>query len=293
LVCAHYDSISELSSLEQPGAPAPGADDNATGTAAVLEFARASRGHAYHRNVIYICYSGEEEGLLGSSHFASKMATAGEPLLGVLNMDMLGFKSKSPEDADFVTNRNSVWLAEYARAAVATYVADLYVDVVVDEKMWRSDHAPYWALGYAANLVIEDWPLIYKYANTSKDTIEKVNFGAATTMTRGVVAAAASLASPTSQPATSSLDAVSVYPNPYKAGVHQGRVYFADLPPYSQIDFYNIAGELVWEGGNGAEPLWALELELKAEPIKSSGVYLYVIEAPSGERKIGKLAVIR
>lgn len=293
LVCAHYDSVSELSSLERPDAPAPGADDNATGTAAVLEFARASRNHAYRRDVIYICYSGEEEGLLGSSHFASRMATVGEPLLGVLNMDMLGYKGKFPEDADVVTDRNSVWLAEYARAAVATYVADLYVDVIVDEKMWYSDHAPFWAFGYTANLVIEDWDLIYKYANTSKDTIEKVNFGVATTMTRGVVAAAASLASPTSTPATSSLDAVKVYPNPYKSGKHKGRVYFADLPPYSKINFYNVAGELVYEGANGAEPLWALELELKTETIKSSGVYLYVIEAPSGERKIGKLAVIR
>lgn len=293
LVCAHYDSISELSSLEKPDAPAPGADDNATGTAAVLEFARASRDHAYRRDVIYVCYSGEEEGLLGSSHFASKMATAGEPLLGVLNMDMLGYKSKSPEDADVITDRNSAWLAEYARAAVATYVADLYADVIVDERMVYSDHKPFWNFGYTANLVIEDWPLIYKHGNTSKDTIEKVNFDVATTMTRGVVAAAASLASPTSVPAVSSLDAVKVYPNPYKAGKHKGRVYFADLPPHSKISFYNIAGERVYEGANGAEPLWALELERDPAPIKSSGVYLYVIEVASGERRIGKLAVVR
>ncbi len=295
LVCAHYDSISELSSLEQPDAPAPGADDNATGTAAVLEFARASRNHAYRRDVIYICYSGEEEGLLGSSHFASKMATVGEPLLGVLNMDMLGYADKLPEDADVVTNRRSIWLYEYTRRAVDTYVPNLGVDVTVDDLMRRSDHAPFWAFGYSSILVIEDWPLIYKHGNTSKDTPERLNFDVATTMTRGVVAAAASLASPTSLPAVSSLDAVKVYPNPYKSDKHEGRVYFADLPPYSKINFYNVAGELVYEGANGPEPLWALKLELepKAQTIKSSGVYLYVIEAPSGERKIGKLAVIR
>lgn len=293
LVCAHYDSISELSKLEQPDAPAPGADDNATGTAAVLEFARASRNHAYRSNVIYICYSGEEEGLLGSSHFASKMATAGEPLLGVLNMDMLGYADKLPEDLDLITDRRSAWLAEYARAAVTTYVADLYADVIVNDRMWYSDHKPFWDFGYTANVVIEDWPIIYKYANTSKDTIDKVNFDVATTMTRGVVAAAASLASPTSQPVISSLDAVRVYPNPYKAGIHKGWVYFADLPPYSQIDFYNIAGERVYEGANGVEPLWALEIERDPAPIKASGVYLYVIETTSGERKTGKLAVIR
>jgi photosystem II stability/assembly factor-like uncharacterized protein len=295
LVCAHYDSLSNLSNLERPDAPAPGADDNATGTAAVIEFARASRNHAYRRDVIYICYSGEEEGLLGSSHFVSRMATAGEPLLGVLNMDMLGYADKLPEDLDIFTDRRSAWLAEYARAAATTYVAGLGVDVTVDERMWFSDHKSFWDFGYTATLAIEDWPLVYKHGHTSKDTPDKLNFDIATSMTRGVVAAAASLASPTSVPVISSLDAVKVYPNPYKSGKHEGRVYFADLPPYSKIKFYNVAGELVYEGANGPKPLWALKLELepKTVTIKSSGVYLYVIEAPSGERKIGKLAVIR
>ncbi len=293
LACAHYDSVSELSSLQEPSAPAPGADDNATGTAAVLEFARAGRGHAYRRNVIYVCFSGEEEGLLGSSHFASRMATAGEPLLGVINMDMLGYADKLPEDADVVTDVNGLWLAEYMRAAASSYVPSLGVDVTVDEKMWFSDHKSFWDFGYAANLVIEDWPLVYKHANTSKDTIDNVNFDVGTLMTKGVVATAASLASPTSLPTVSSLDAVKVYPNPYKSGKHHGRVYFANLPANSKIKFYNIAGELVWEGGNGPEPLWALELSSGAGTIKSSGVFLYLIEAPTGEKKFGKLAVIR
>lgn len=293
LVCAHYDSISELSSLEDPLAPAPGADDNATGTAAVLEFARAGRGHAYRRAVIYICFSGEEEGLCGSSHFVSKMASDGEPLVGVINMDMLGYADKLPEDADAITDRHSIWLAEYTRAAASTYVPNLGVNVNLNGKMWLSDHKPFWNFGYSANLIIEDWPLNYKYANTSKDTIEKINFDVATQMTRGVAAAAASLAGPTSMPAIASLDAVNVYPNPYKAGVHKGRVYFANLPANSRIKFYNVAGEFIAEGTNGAQPLWALELELAKRPLPASGVYFYVIETPSGEKKIGKLAVVR
>jgi photosystem II stability/assembly factor-like uncharacterized protein len=292
LVCAHYDSISENSSLENPDAFAPGADDNATGTAAVLEFARASDGHDYRRDVIFVCYSGEEEGLYGSSHFAGKMASENEPLIAVLNMDMLGYADKLPEDADVVTNTHSVWIYGYMRHAANMY-AGLGVDVTIDGDMLRSDHAPYWGYGYSSVLIIEDWPLVYKYANTSKDLPGNVNFDVATLMTKGVVAAAASLASPTSMPAVSSLAGVEVYPNPYKFAVHDGRVFFADLPPYSRIKFYNVAGEFITEGGNGPEPLWALELEAKVKPIKSSGVYFYVIESPSGERKIGKLAVIR
>ncbi|HUU57407.1 MAG TPA: M28 family peptidase, partial [bacterium] len=266
LVCAHYDSISELSKLETPDAKAPGADDNATGVAAVLEFARASDGHDYRRDVIFVCYSGEEEGLHGSSHFAGKMASANEPLLAVLNMDMLGYADKIPEDADVVTNIPSLWIYEYMRRASSTYTT-LGVDVKVDGLMRRSDHAPYWALGYSSVLIIEDWPIVYEHANTSKDTLDKINFDVATLMTRGVVAAAASLASPTSMPVVSSLDAVEVYPNPYKFAVHGGRVFFANLPADSRIKLYNVAGEFITEGGNGPEPLWPLELESKVKPI--------------------------
>lgn len=291
LVCAHYDSISELSSVEDPDAPAPGADDNATGVAAVLEFARASDGHDFRRDVIFVCYSGEEEGLYGSSHFAGKLASANEPLLAVLNADMLSYADQLPEDADVVTNIPSVWLYEYMRRASRRY-ANLDVDVTVDGSMRRSDHGPYWAYGYSAVLVVEDWPLVYKHGNTSKDLPENLNFDVGTLLTRGIVAAAASLASPTTMPAVSSLDAVEVYPNPYKFGTHHGRVYFADLPANSTVKFYNVAGEFIAEGGNGPEPLWTLELEAKVKPIKSSGVYFYVIETPSGDKKIGKLAVI-
>ncbi len=293
LVCAHYDSISENSSLENPDAPAPGADDNATGTAAVLELARASQGQNYARDVVYCCFSGEELGLFGSSHFASKMASAGEPFVAVLNMDMLGYADKLPEDADVVTNRASIWLYEYVRRAADAYVPNLGVDVTVDDLMRRSDHAPFWAFGYSSILIIDDWPPTNPYANTSKDTLEKVNFNVATLMTRGVAAAAASLASPGSSPLGPSLDVVEVYPNPYKAGVHKGWVYFTNLPPHSKIKFYNVAGEFIAEGGNGDEPIWPLELGPGKETIKASGVYLYVIETTSGEKKVGKLAVIR
>jgi photosystem II stability/assembly factor-like uncharacterized protein len=293
LVCAHYDSISELSSIEKPDAPAPGADDNATGTAAVLELARASKGQYYYRDVIYCCFSGEELGLLGSSHFASKMASAGEPLVAVLNMDMLGYADKLPEDLDVVTNRASIWLYEYTRRAAAAYVRNLGVDVTVDDLMRRSDHAPFWALGYTSNLITEDWPPTNPYANTSKDTLEKIDFDVATLMTRGVAAAAASLASPAPAPLGPSLDLVEVYPNPYKADVHKGWVYFANLTPRSKIKFYNVAGEFITEGGNGDEPIWALDVGSGKETIKASGVYIYIIETPAGEKKVGKLAVIR
>jgi photosystem II stability/assembly factor-like uncharacterized protein len=293
LVCAHYDSISELSSLETPEAPAPGADDNATGVAAVLECARASRGRDYRRDVIFVCYSGEELGLFGSSHFAARMASIGEPLLAVLNVDMIGYADSLPENLAAITNYPSNWISEYTRSAGSEYVSSFGVDTTVDPLMRLSDHAPYWAHGYESNLFIEDWPLTGHHGNTTKDTLDKVNFDLAVRQTKGIVASAVSLASPVSLPASAPLDDVEVYPNPYKLGTHAGRVFFANLPAHSTVKFYNLAGEFVAEGGNGVETLWPFELEMKTPAIKASGVYFYIIETPTGDRKTGKLAVIR
>jgi len=292
LVCAHYDSISELSSIEDPDAPAPGADDNATGVAAVLEFARASDGFDYRRDVIFVCYSGEEEGLYGSSHFAGKLASQNEPLLAVLNMDMLGYADKIPEDADVVTNTSSAWIYGYMRRAANMY-AGLGVDVTVNGSMRLSDHAPYWALGYSSVLIIEDWPLVYKYGNTSKDVPGNLNFDVATLMTRGVVATAASLASPTTMPQENGIDSIVIYPNPYKPGNREGYIYVTNLPSNSRLTVYTIAGESIVEAKNGPEPTIALGLNAKSGTAVASGVYFIIIETPDGEKAIKKFAILK
>lgn len=293
LICAHYDSMSKRSNPETPDVPAPGADDNASGTAAVLEFARASRGHDYRRDVVYACFSGEEQGLRGAQHLASLLASDGEQLVGVFNQDMIGYADALPEDVDVITNYPSSWLAEYFSRATRTYVPNLGVDVNVLPEMWRSDHGPFWQFGYPAVLTVEDWDIHYPYYHTANDTPDKLDYDVATALTRSVVAAAASLAAPTSAPIAATLDAVEVYPNPYKYGTHNGRVHFANLPPYSRVKFYNVAGEFLAEGGNGAGPIWSLEMEGKVPAFAASGVFFYIVETPSGEKKTGKLAVIR
>ena len=94
---AHYDHLGfgGASSLA-PGAHEPhnGADDNASGTAALLEAARvlAARREELGRDVIFVAFTGEENGLLGSSHFTREPppGAAPEGLVAMLNMDMVG-----------------------------------------------------------------------------------------------------------------------------------------------------------------------------------------------------------
>lgn len=92
---AHYDhlGLGEQNSLapSQAGTVHPGADDNASGTAGVLELARrfASTG-AHHRGFLFLCFAGEEEGLLGSAYYAAHPLKPLADAVVMINMDMIG-----------------------------------------------------------------------------------------------------------------------------------------------------------------------------------------------------------
>ena len=90
VIGAHYDSYSRLS-------PEPGADDNATGVAAVLETARILAPGEYERTIVYIAFSGEEQGLVGSEAWASDARARGLDIRAVINIDMIGYVA--PGDA--------------------------------------------------------------------------------------------------------------------------------------------------------------------------------------------------
>ncbi|MBV9233364.1 MAG: M28 family metallopeptidase [Candidatus Eremiobacteraeota bacterium] len=69
---------------------APGADDNGSGVAAVLEAARVMAATHFRGTIVFACFDGEELGLWGSSHYAGERAAGGTPVLAVLNNDIVG-----------------------------------------------------------------------------------------------------------------------------------------------------------------------------------------------------------
>ncbi len=94
---AHYDHLGfggESSLAPQANEPHNGADDNASGTAALLQAARVLSAHKEQlgRDVLFVAFTGEERGLLGSSHFTRDPppGAAPEGLVAMLNMDMVG-----------------------------------------------------------------------------------------------------------------------------------------------------------------------------------------------------------
>jgi aminopeptidase YwaD len=95
VIGAHYDHIGfgEVGSLApEPGGIHHGADDNASGTAGLLELARtlAADRAQLQRSVLFIAFSGEEEGLVGSAHFVRNPTVPIDKIVAMLNLDMIG-----------------------------------------------------------------------------------------------------------------------------------------------------------------------------------------------------------
>ena len=111
VICAHYDAIGVRTrgGWDWRQDPAPGADDNATGVALVLESARILAGQRFPWSIRFIAFSGEELGLWGSRAYATQAVERGERILGVLNFDMVGFNDLR-QRLELVTNPASRWL---------------------------------------------------------------------------------------------------------------------------------------------------------------------------------------
>ncbi|MBI4876923.1 MAG: M28 family peptidase [Acidobacteria bacterium] len=95
VIGAHYDhlGLGEQFSMapSQAGTPHPGADDNASGTAGVLELARYfSAQPKAKRGILFLCFAGEELGLLGSSFYVGSPQIPIDKAVAMINLDMIG-----------------------------------------------------------------------------------------------------------------------------------------------------------------------------------------------------------
>jgi hypothetical protein len=88
VVSGHYDSRNSDTNDAKTGAP--GANDDASGTAVSLECARVLSKHRFPATIIFLTVAGEEQGLLGSAHFARMAKAVGWDIEGVLNNDIVG-----------------------------------------------------------------------------------------------------------------------------------------------------------------------------------------------------------
>ncbi|MEZ4386570.1 MAG: M20/M25/M40 family metallo-hydrolase [Candidatus Krumholzibacteriia bacterium] len=193
VIGGHFDSTSGNTAV------APGADDNATGTVGVLAAARAMAGHEFEYSVVFLCFSGEEQGLLGSQAWASQAADQGLDIVGAIIMDMLAYRAAGDAaDIDIVSNGTSQPLRDLVDAAAADYVPG---QVVVTGSLpfgASSDHASFWNNGYRAVLFFEDSGSYSPYIHTSSDVVglSANDFAFMNRNVRTAVASVATLARP-------------------------------------------------------------------------------------------------
>jgi hypothetical protein len=147
--CAHFDDV----------AGTPGADDNASGTSAVLTAARILSQYQFDATIRFIAFSGEEQGLVGSWAYAQAMRNEGQNIAAVLNFDMLlhpGWDNTEPDpdyDLDIGTDDASWWLAQDLAAHFATYTP---IDIEVGYEYYgASDHYPFWLYDFNAVVMSE------------------------------------------------------------------------------------------------------------------------------------------
>jgi hypothetical protein len=164
----HYDSIVS-GGAALAAESAPGADDNASGTAATLEIARILAEIELDATVEFVLFSAEEIGLLGSSQYVAKIFNEGVPpdKLFCINMDMIGNADAFPWEVRVFYNVPSQPLAE-----LLVGVGEVYTGVIplMSGGMGMSDHASFWQMGYPA-IFIHEYNFSPHY-HTTKDRLD-------------------------------------------------------------------------------------------------------------------------
>ena len=177
IVGAHYDAV----------AGAPGADDNASGVAGVLEAARALSQQAYEATIVFVAFDREEDGKIGSAAYVAQHAA--EDIRSMVNLDCISYWPAEFQDPNFVgarlyyTVRTS--LVDELTAAMQSY-AGVWCESDFSN---HSDHAPFSDAGFAA-VHVRSYASDNPYIHTRLDSVDTpgyINYDYAAQLTRGVV----------------------------------------------------------------------------------------------------------
>lgn len=164
LLMAHFDSV---------GKSFAGSDDNASGTAVMMEVARVLSTYDNKKTLRFFATNGEELGLLGAAHYVKHLETTGE-LASVklaINMDMVGYNQNGIVELE--TNKPYENLAkEFARMA-AQYTK---LSTKITLGAWGSDHVPFLNKNVTSILTIEDWSTKTPCYHQACDKPETLNY---------------------------------------------------------------------------------------------------------------------
>lgn len=175
VIGGHEDSINQTA-FGSSNMNAPGADDNATGTATVLEVFReiVESGFKPNRTLMFMTYAAEEVGLWGSQDIANTFRQNNKSVVAVMQLDMTGFPG-SGQQIVFMTDFTNPNLTTFAQKLVDSYVK---IKWSTDKCGYAcSDHASWTKAGYAAIMPFEaTMANDNKAIHTTGDVINKLDF---------------------------------------------------------------------------------------------------------------------
>mgnify|MGYP001553879521 CR=1 FL=1 len=150
VIGAHLDSTSP-----RPRDEAPGADDNGTGSAGVMEIARIFQGTEMAKHVRFVLFGGEEVGLRGSTNFVKQLKAAGllPKVRGAVIFDMLGWDANDPISALVETKSNC---EDYIQPFLAAAKEEAVLATSISYHPFGSDHMPFFREKVPCFLFIED-----------------------------------------------------------------------------------------------------------------------------------------
>jgi len=192
LLIAHLDDTSYVNG--NPNTFAPGADDNASGSAAVMHIASILKQYDFGCTLRYALVTGEEQGLYGSYAYATEVYNNGDNLKGVLNLDMLGYNTPgSNPRVELDTrqyspqNAGDLAIANLFKDAVSAYSIQL-TPYILQSGEQGSDHASFWDYGYPAILAIEDWNDHTPFYHRTGDQLSSLNMEYYTEFAKAAIA---------------------------------------------------------------------------------------------------------
>lgn len=202
IIGAHYDSIGRP--LDSGAAFAPGANDNASGVAAILEIARIMSRKQYKSTIMFVLFAAEEVGRQGSRAFASWIRESNTDVIGMINVDTIGNihdRNNAVNDQElriFSAGPNETSASRHM-ARMINFIGfnynlelDLTVQDAIDRENRYGDHFSFSELGYPAVRLINAHE--EKYNGDPTDTIEYIEAGYLRQTTQAILAVLTALA---------------------------------------------------------------------------------------------------
>ncbi|HET6318697.1 MAG TPA: M20/M25/M40 family metallo-hydrolase [Chloroflexota bacterium] len=157
IISAHYDS--RTLDITDARSAAPGANDDGSGTVAVLELARALSQQDMDATFMFILFAGEEEGLYGSTHLAPLMRKQGAHIVAMLNNDIIG--NTMGADGTRIADRVRVYsgepddgpsrhLAREVKRIAESAMPDFGIELIPKIDRRAGDHMPFHYAGFPA-----------------------------------------------------------------------------------------------------------------------------------------------